>query len=262
MTRLTYRLIAALLAVVLLASLAPAGETTEGGKSDEKTTRTEKTEKTEKGEKAKKPPTRPANVPADWVVLKHKLPKAAFTGTPKNIPKGIEMPAKRPPELYVPKGAENLAKGKPVTSSDTAPIIGELKCVTDGDAGPEMGKYVELMPGVQWVQIDLKKKAKVHVIRIWHRHDAGRVYRDVVIQTAKDADFIEGVKTHYNNDSDNSAGLGLGKDIEYLESNQGKTIILPKGVPTRYVRFYSNGAHSSDMNHYTEVEIYGVPVKK
>jgi phage repressor protein C with HTH and peptisase S24 domain len=91
---------------------------------------------------------------------------------------------------------------------------------------------------------------------VWHFHSEPRVYRDVVIQVADDADFITNVKTVFNNDHDNSAGLGIGKDLEYIETYDGRPIAV-KGVKGRYVRLYSNGNTSNQMNHYTEVEVFG-----
>jgi len=73
-----------------------------------------------------------------------------------------------------------------------------------------------------------------------------------------DADFINGVKTIFNNDQDNSAGLGVGKDREFFETYEGKLIDLAKApVKARYLRFYSKGNTSDDQNHYTEIEVYG-----
>ena len=66
--------------------------------------------------------------------------------------------------------------------------------------------------------------------------------------------------TVFNNDRDNSLGLGAGTDLHYTETNEGK-LIDSKGVHGRYVRLYSNGNTSDDLNHYTEVEVYGRPVK-
>jgi len=43
-----------------------------------------------------------------------------------------------------------------------------------------------------------------------------RIYRDVVVQVADDADFINGVKTIFNNDQDNSAGLGVARIESFL----------------------------------------------
>ena len=77
-----------------------------------------------------------------------------------------------------------------------------------------------------------------------------------MVQVAEDPDFITGVTTLFNNDDDNSSGLGAGKDKEYLENYEGK-LLDGKGAKGRYVRLYSNGSTSSDANHYIEVEVYG-----
>ena len=66
------------------------------------------------------------------------------------------------------------------------------------------------------------------------------------------------VRTVYNNDYDNSCGLGLGKDLEYIEDYRGRLIPLG-GTHARYVRLYSRGNTSNDQNHYVEVEVYGTP---
>jgi hypothetical protein len=195
--------------------------------------------------------------------LKSDLPKAMFEGTPKNIKpaatleKYIDKP--RPP-FMIAEGCKNLALKKPVTSSDSMPIIGELELVTDGDKEGTDGSYVELGPGLQWVQIDLKEKAKIYAILLWHYHAEGRVYHDVVIQVSDDPDFIEGVKTIHNNDFDNSSGLGIGKELEFIEDYRGRLIDVG-GVEGRYVRLYSSGNTSNDQNHYIEVEVFGKPAK-
>jgi len=195
--------------------------------------------------------------------LELKLPKPAFKGTPTHIPPGtnLEPPRKGPrPEFLAPKGTRNVALGKKVTASDTEPIIGSIKMVTDGDKEAREGSYVELGPGLQWVQIDLGEKYRIYALLAWHYHMNAQVYHDVVIQVADDADFITNVRTVFNNDNDNSAGLGLGDDKEYWETYEGK-LIDAKGVEARYVRLYSNGSTADDMNHYTEVEVYGLPAK-
>lgn len=195
--------------------------------------------------------------------LKADLPKAMFEGTPKNIKptpsleKYIDKP--RPPFL-IPEGCTNVAKDKPVTSSDSMPIIGELDLVTDGDKEGTDGSYVELGPGLQWIQIDLKQTCEIYAILFWHYHAEGRVYHDVVIQVSDDPDFIEGVKTVLNNDYDNSSGLGIGKDLEFIEDYRGR-LVDAGGVKGRYLRMYSAGNTSNDQNHYIEVEVYGKPAK-
>lgn len=197
-----------------------------------------------------------------------KLPKPLFQGTPKNIKKSptMEVYSEKPrPAFYAPEGVKNLAAGKKVTSSDMAPIVGELSVVTDGDKEGSDGSFVELGPGKQWIQIDLGEKADIYAFVVWHFHAEGRVYHDVVVQVADDPDFIENVKTVYNNDFDNSSGLGLGKNLEYIDDYRGKLIDAKdaKGQPPkgRYVRLYSRGNTSNDMNHYVEVEVFGKPAK-
>jgi hypothetical protein len=183
-------------------------------------------------------------------------PKPLFAGTPKaiktpNLERKVVVP-----EIMVPKGTTNVAEGKEVTSSDDFPVIGELEYITDGDKDGADGSYVELGPGVQWVQIDLGEAKDIYAISLWHYHAQARAYRDVIIQVADDADFIENVRTIFNNDHDNSAGLGVGKDKEYVETNKGK-LIDAKGVKAQFIRLYSNGSTGSDMNHYIEVEVFG-----
>ncbi|MCF7818183.1 MAG: hypothetical protein K9M54_09910 [Kiritimatiellales bacterium] len=195
-------------------------------------------------------------VAEEMVKLELKLPKPLFAGTPKSIKTpNLERQAVVP-EIMVPQGTLNLAAGKPVTGSDDFPVIGELSYITDGDKEGADGSYVELGPGVQWVQIDLGEKKSLFAVAVWHYHQDARVYRDVVIQVADDADFSANVQTLFNNDHDNSAGLGLGKDKEYIETNQGK-LIDAKGATGRFIRLYSGGSTASDMNHYIEVEVFG-----
>jgi hypothetical protein len=195
-------------------------------------------------------------------VLKIQLPKPMFVGTPKNIrTPNLETVTGRPRGPFlVPTGTVLLSAGKPVTSSDKEPVIGEVSYVTDGKKSGEDGYYVELGPMLQWVQIDLGKPCELEAIIAWHYHSQARVYRDVIVQISDDEDFISGVTTIFNNDHDNTSGLGAGKDKEYIETFDGK-LFDPKGVKARYVRLYSAGNTSNDMNHYVEVEVYGLPAK-
>jgi hypothetical protein len=205
---------------------------------------------------------------AKLVPLEIKLPRPLFQGTPKNIKPAptLEKYSEKPrPPFMAPEGTVNLALKKKVTSSDTAPIIGELDFVTDGVNDGFDGCFVELGPELQWVQIDLGQMSEIHALVVWHYHAEGRVYHDLVIQVADDPDLIENVKTVFNNDFDNSAGLGVGKQLEFIEDFRGKLIDArnEKGEPVkgRYVRLYSRGNTSNDLNHYIEVAVYGKPVK-
>lgn len=185
------------------------------------------------------------------------LPKEKIEGSPapKNIPNLVPRP-KKFPEFYVPEGSTNLAKGKTVTSSDDYPILGELTLVTDGDKEADEGCFVELIDGKQWIQIDLEKSAPLHAIVVWHYHAAKRVYHDVIVQTSDDPTFKNGVTTLYNNDYDNSSGMGKGKNRPYVESRYG-LLINANGTKARYIRLYSRGSTSSETNNYIEVEVFG-----
>jgi len=196
------------------------------------------------------------------VELKLQLPKPMFIGTPRNIrtPNLEVVTGKARGPFYVPAGTKLVSLKKPVTASDMAPVIGETSFVTDGEKSGEDGYFVEFGPGKQWVQIDLKEPYTLQAIIIWHYHSQARVYRDVVVQVSDDRDFVDGVTTIYNNDHDNTSGLGIGRDKEYIETNEGR-LIDPKGVKARYIRLTSGGNTSNDMNHYVEVEVYGVLVK-
>ena len=198
---------------------------------------------------------------ADTVPLKVEYPKPLFAGTPVPIQlSNLEPPNTKRKDLMVPAGTKLLSSEKPVTSSDDLPIIGELSYVTDGDKTGIDGAYVELGPALQWVQIDLGSPAKIAAIVAWHFHSQARVYHDVIVQVSNDKDFKSGITTLYNNDDDNSAKLGKGRDLAYIETNHGR-IFDGKGTVGRYVRLYSNGNTSDELNHYCEVEVFGQPAK-
>ncbi len=189
--------------------------------------------------------------------LKLEVPAAQLTGTPVPIKIANLDPYKGPAkEIDVPAGVTNLAKDKNVTSSDDFPLIGELKLITDGDKEAAEGCYVEIANGKQWVQIDLAKSAEIYAIALWHYHSQERAYRDVIVQISDDPKFEKGVTTVYNNDHDNSSKMGKGSEKAYIETNFGKLVEV-KAVKGRYVRLYSNGNTTNDMNHYIEVEVFG-----
>jgi hypothetical protein len=190
-------------------------------------------------------------------------PIPAFMGTPTDIPESehIEKPSDKPrPPFLAPLGTKNVALNKRVTLSDPNPINGSAELVTDGnkEAGDE--NVLEMRRRLQWVQIDLEQPHKIYAIVIWHAHDTPQIVHDVIVQVADDADFTQNVKTVYNNDYDNSAGLGVGKDKEYFENYEGR-LIDTKGVVGRYVRSHSQGSTYTALNRWTEIEVYGIPAK-
>jgi len=194
------------------------------------------------------------------VPFKTDLPKPKRSGTPvavrvPNLESAAE--ANRAP-VMIPEGSVNLAAGKPVTSSDSFPVVGMLEQITDGEKDSDDGYFVELGDGKQWIQIDLEESANIAAIAVWHFHAQERAYLDVVVQISDDPDFISGVTTVFNNDEDNSSGLGIGKDKVYVETNKGRVIPV-KNVTGRYVRLYSRGNSANQANHYIEVEVWGKP---
>ncbi len=190
------------------------------------------------------------------------LPRPMFVGTPQNIRvPNLQKPLGKPrPPFYAPEGTANVAAGKTVSSSDEEPVIGEIEMITDGDKDASDGSFVELGPFEQYVTVDLGKEHEIYAVVVWHFHKQPRVFFDVVVQLSNDPDFITGVTTVFNNDMDNSLGLGLGSDMHYVETSEGK-LIDAKGSKARYVKLHSNGNNANELNHYIEVEVYGKPIK-
>lgn len=198
----------------------------------------------------------------DAAPLPIKLPAPTLKGTPSELPSGphIEPLTDKPRAPFMaPKGAQNVAAGKKVTTS-IKPFTGETAQLTDGKKEPDDDQVVEMRRGKQWVQVDLGEPCKIYAIVVWHDHRWVQVFHDVIVQVADDPDFTQGVKTIYNNDVDNSAGLGIGTDKEYFETNQGR-LFDAKGVAGRYVRAYTAGSSLSAINACQEIEVYGAPAK-
>lgn len=186
------------------------------------------------------------------------LPQPVFEGTPQNLRvPNLEKPRyKARAPFLAPEGVKNVARRKKVVSSDMNPIAGELSMITDGERSGEDGYFVELAPGKQHITIDLGAPYEVYAVLFWHFHSAPRVYFDVIVQVADDAAFTKNVRTVFNNDHDNTSGLGAGKDMNYVETAEGR-LVDAKGAIARYVRLYSKGNNANDLNHYVEVEVYG-----
>lgn len=220
-----------------------------------------KPQNTNISEEVSKPDVQP-DPAAQLVAIPIELPKPMFVGTPQNIRvPNLEKPLGKPrPPFLAPAGTKNLAFEKPITSTDEEPIIGEIAYITDGDKEASDGCYVELAPQRQHITIDLGAVQEIYAVLVWHYHKQARVYFDVVVQVADDPDFITNIRTFFNNDHDNSSGLGIGSDAHYVETSEGR-LIDAKGTRARYVRLYSNGNSSNDLNHYIEVEVFGLPIE-
>ncbi len=148
----------------------------------------------------------------------------------------------------------NLAAGKLFATQ----AFSNLLLMTDG--AKSTNRYADDYPNnsnLQFVQVDLEDYYDLNEIRLWHYFGDGRKYHDVIVQVSNDPTFATDFTTVYNNDTDNSAGQGIGKDNEYVETSLGLNIDL-NSVNARYVRFYSNGSNINRNNHYVEVEVYGL----
>jgi len=187
------------------------------------------------------------------------LPAPAFKGTPKDMRLGpnVEPLSDKPrAPMMVPPGLKNLAPSSKLTSSDQNATPAILTKLTDGDKGASDQSIIFLRKGTQWVQMDLGSPSEIFALVIWHAHNTAKVYHNIIVQVADDADFIENVRMVFNNDSQNTSGFGVGTDREYFETYEGK-LINAKGVEARYIRFYSKGSTESALNEYTEIEVYG-----
>jgi len=197
---------------------------------------------------------------AKMVPLQLELPKAMFSCTKVNLEgiPNLEPDTKKPREPFpVPEGVKNLARNKLVTSSDMDPIIGTLDMIVDGDKDGTDDSVVELGPFEQWVVVDLGNEYELYAIVFWHFHKSRRVYHDVVAQVSNDPKFVNDVTTLFNNDIDNTLGLGVGQDKHYIDKAEGK-LVDAKGTKARYVKLWSQGSkQAKDYSHYIEVEVYG-----
>src|SRR6185436_8838547 len=146
-----------------------------------------------------------------------KLPAPTLKGTPEELPSGpnIEALSDKPRAAFMaPEGVKNVALGKTVSSS-IKPFSGELNQITDGKKEAFDYDAVEVKKGSQWVQIDLGEQFAIYAIALWHDHRYIQVMHDVIVQVSNDPEFKKDVVTLFNNDMDNSSGLGVGTDREY-----------------------------------------------
>ena len=189
------------------------------------------------------------------------LPRPAFKSTPKDLrfgPNVEPLSNKLRAPLLVPAGLQNIAPDSVIMCSDANVPAASLARLTDSDKEASDRSIIFLRKGTQCVQLDFGSPQELFALVIWHAHNLAKVYHDVIVQVADDSDFLENVRTIFNNDKDNTSGLGLGKDREYCETYEGK-LVNAKGVRARCVRFYSKGSTESALNEYTEIEVYGRP---
>ncbi|MGC3957106.1 MAG: discoidin domain-containing protein [Verrucomicrobiota bacterium] len=199
----------------------------------------------------------------DKEALALQLPAPTLKGTPEQLPSGPNIEAnsdKAPAAMQISKGAKNVALGKPATTSVKPFSETQPEAITDGKKEAFDYDTVEMKKGTQWVQVDLGEAYKIEAIAIWHDHRYIQTMHDVIVQVSDDPEFKTGVTTLFNNDTDNSSGLGVGTDREYFERHWGR-VFDGKGTKARYVRGYTKGSHLSALNCWQEIEVYAVPNK-
>jgi len=200
------------------------------------------------------------NTTTEPLVLK--LPVPAIKSGQFVMPSGTKIEPyseKPPPPFFVPKGVKNVAAGRPVTIS-VKPFTGQPSQVTDGTKEALDSDMVEMKKGVQWILVDLGESYAIYAIAMWHDHRYWtQTMHDVIVQVSDDPAFQKGVTTLFNNDRDNSSGIGIGTDLEYFETQFGR-IVDGKGTKARYVRGYTNGSNLWRGNGWQELEVYGLPV--
>jgi len=205
------------------------------------------------------------SAPAGMVALDLGLTVDAVTRATPGYPGGAKPPhlrkeVKRKPFL-VPEGVANLALYKNVSSSDKDPLLGDLDQITDGIKKSGEFEFVELGADRPWVQIDLGREREIHAVAIWHFYKNATIYNDVIVQVAADEACTRNVRTLFNNDHDNSAGLGKGPDTAFYTRWWGELVDArdPKGHParTRYVRVHTAGGMEGENVRFVEIDVYG-----
>jgi hypothetical protein len=194
----------------------------------------------------------------EWTVIKPEFPRPLWIGSgpppPPLPPNMIAGNFSQEREVRIPRRVTLLSRDVPVTCSDPAPL-GELSWITDGDKQGDDGYFVDILPGQQWVQLDLGEPRELWLLWLWMYHKMGAVYKDVIIEIASEADFRD-ARIVFNNDHDDTSGMGAGQDTSWIETNLGRPIRL-NGQRARFIRLYSNGRSVDDTNQWIEVEAFG-----
>jgi hypothetical protein len=127
--------------------------------------------------------------------------------------------------------------------------------VTDGNL--TVDNYADTYPntGAQHFDLDIGSSISLAKVKLWHYYGDVRTYYDVIIQISNDPTFATGVTTVYNNDTNNSSGMGIGTDSEYVETSSGLSVNFTP-VTGRYLRFWSSGSTAGDWSHIVEIEVY------
>lgn len=153
----------------------------------------------------------------------------------------------------------NLAAGK--TSGGTG--TEDMGRLTDGIKDCTAGYYEFSAATPQYVTIDLGAVYDVTEVRLWRYWNGGRYYKDTVIVLSETDNLTPNFDNYvlYNADYTNRFGYGAGRDIAYLETQEGMSfrVTYYSDRPlhsARYVRVYMNGNSVDAYNHISELAVY------
>ena len=160
-------------------------------------------------------------------------------------------------QYVISDGAQNVALGKPVVftgNTETFQGIANASLVNDGyfDAYNVFGS-TDGQPC--FAVIDFEKEYMIDrvVVKAWHDW----AFTDVIVQLSESADFTSGVYTVFNNDTDNSVGVGAGTDGAYIENPSGGHSFTFAPVRARYMRFYNQSAQNTTRKSiWEEMQAY------
>ncbi len=161
-------------------------------------------------------------------------------------------------EYIIGDGSENVALGKPVTFTVPVKAItgsATASYVTDGNVDPyNVWGSVENRFGFAIVDLGGEYTVDKLVVKAYHDWN----FEDVVLQTALDKDFTQGVYTVFNNDADDSVGAGKGTDGNYTEVGGSVGHVFkfePRSV--RYIRFHNRSTNGVDnYSMWEEIQAY------
>ena len=156
-------------------------------------------------------------------------------------------------EVY---GMRNVAFGRSVSQSGDAEYDADSSKATDGNLRNGAWDIAPAENQTRYAQVDIGEPWNIDSLRVWHeaRDDRRVRYKDVVFRLSTTADFSRDVTTVFNNDLDDSAGLGRGGDGEYDETETGKIVHFPP-TRARYIRLYSHGNLYDVQNRLSEVMV-------
>jgi len=210
------------------------------------------------------PRTEPARRGIELVELDIGLEPDAVTRATPGLPKGfkplhLRAEGKQRAAFMVTPGMKNLAIYKTVTAGEKPPV-GDVDQITDGIKKSGKFDYVEFSQA-GWVQIDLAGPRTIHAVVIWHFYKNATIYSDVIVRLADDAACTRNVRTLFNNDHDNSSGMGQGADKAFYTRWWGEIVDARgenhAGTPARYVRVYTGEGWEGEPPRFVEISVYG-----